>query len=122
MIRRPPRSTLFPYTTLFRSRPVGADDGVDVALGHVEGHSVEGTHPPEAEGDVLDLHLQRPGLERAAVQVVPVGPGHSRPPPTGICHAAYSRCAPVLCQQPRHPSLPLYESSYRVLKAACLLT
>src|SRR3712207_7429453 len=28
MIRRPPRSTLFPYTTLFRSR----DDGVFVAL------------------------------------------------------------------------------------------
>src|SRR5688572_31779302 len=28
MIRRPPRSTLFPYTTLFRSRPLsrGADD------------------------------------------------------------------------------------------------
>src|SRR3989442_7168501 len=24
MIRRPPRSTLFPYTTLFRSKPVGA--------------------------------------------------------------------------------------------------
>src|SRR5438874_10655170 len=24
MIRRPPRSTLFPYTTLFRSTPVGA--------------------------------------------------------------------------------------------------
>src|SRR3712207_8100982 len=24
MIRRPPRSTLFPYPTLFRSRPVGA--------------------------------------------------------------------------------------------------
>src|SRR2546422_5579660 len=24
MIRRPPRSTLFPYTTLFRSRPPGA--------------------------------------------------------------------------------------------------
>src|SRR3989449_7139328 len=27
MIRRPPRSTLFPYTTLFRSRLVGATDG-----------------------------------------------------------------------------------------------
>src|SRR3712207_6946576 len=25
MIRRPPRSTLFPYTTLFRSRPGGAE-------------------------------------------------------------------------------------------------
>src|SRR5688572_32549064 len=26
MIRRPPRSTLFPYTTLFRSRPPGCRD------------------------------------------------------------------------------------------------
>src|SRR2546425_12866931 len=26
MIRRPPRSTLFPYTTLFRSRPGAEDD------------------------------------------------------------------------------------------------
>src|SRR3989441_5046054 len=31
MIRRPPRSTLFPYTTLFRS-PVRGDQQVDVAL------------------------------------------------------------------------------------------
>src|SRR3712207_8827183 len=28
MIRRPPRSTLFPYTTLFRSDPVGVGAGV----------------------------------------------------------------------------------------------
>src|SRR5260370_25165745 len=27
MIRRPPRSTLFPYTTLFRSTPLGAEPG-----------------------------------------------------------------------------------------------
>src|SRR5258707_10715952 len=27
MIRRPPRSTLFPYTTLFRSRPGGEPGG-----------------------------------------------------------------------------------------------
>src|SRR2546429_3081894 len=27
MIRRPPRSTLFPYTTLFRSRPPGSATG-----------------------------------------------------------------------------------------------
>src|SRR2546422_8448684 len=32
MIRRPPRSTLFPYTTLFRSR-VGQDRRVAEALG-----------------------------------------------------------------------------------------
>src|SRR3712207_7943638 len=30
MIRRPPRSTLFPYTTLFRS-PIGTKDGTTVA-------------------------------------------------------------------------------------------
>src|SRR3712207_7363975 len=28
MIRRPPRSTLFPYTTLFRSVVVGIDQGI----------------------------------------------------------------------------------------------
>src|SRR3712207_7961853 len=35
MIRRPPRSTLFPYTTLFRSLPVAA--GEDAAAGQVPG-------------------------------------------------------------------------------------
>src|SRR3712207_7634693 len=29
MIRRPPRSTLFPYTTLFRSRGRGASDSLE---------------------------------------------------------------------------------------------
>src|SRR2546422_7274826 len=38
MIRRPPRSTLFPYTTLFRSRPAapaghGIEDDVDGIAG-----------------------------------------------------------------------------------------
>src|SRR2546427_9522505 len=32
MIRRPPRSTLFPYTTLFRSRGDGAGRGVEREL------------------------------------------------------------------------------------------
>src|SRR2546427_1276552 len=30
MIRRPPRSTLFPYTTLFRSEPVLLEKSVDM--------------------------------------------------------------------------------------------
>src|SRR5258708_31599792 len=32
MIRRPPRSTLFPYTTLFRSPPGAADSSTPPAL------------------------------------------------------------------------------------------
>src|SRR2546430_13524533 len=44
MIRRPPRSTLFPYTTLFRSHPEvvavvsGGDDRNDARGGDVSNH------------------------------------------------------------------------------------
>src|SRR3712207_9290337 len=44
MIRRPPRSTLFPYTTLFRS-PVAGDQGrhaVELLLGHRGGRRQPG--------------------------------------------------------------------------------
>src|SRR3989442_15300058 len=41
MIRRPPRSTLFPYTTLFRSR-FGADRVVGEEQGGELGHLGEG--------------------------------------------------------------------------------
>src|SRR3712207_7228762 len=37
MIRRPPRSTLFPYTTLFRSRPVRLHHAVELPAG--DGHA-----------------------------------------------------------------------------------
>src|SRR5260370_26109220 len=41
MIRRPPRSTLFPYTTLFRSGQQGLDGlGVDPGVGRIEGSEV----------------------------------------------------------------------------------
>src|SRR3712207_8693616 len=37
MIRRPPRSTLFPYTTLFRSEPVPATPQPDAHRADVDG-------------------------------------------------------------------------------------
>src|SRR2546425_6163617 len=43
MIRRPPRSTLFPYTTLFRS-PVGPDLDHELAARHAHPHA-----PPVAQ-------------------------------------------------------------------------
>src|SRR2546422_7405608 len=61
MIRRPPRSTLFPYTTLFRSVPRGAGVGDDpwkrrggappvairvVPVAVVEQDDCAGTQPP----------------------------------------------------------------------------
>src|SRR2546425_7753173 len=42
MIRRPPRSTLFPYTTLFRSRRGGKAGSRDESCKHVESQAVLG--------------------------------------------------------------------------------
>src|SRR5260370_6295172 len=60
MIRRPPRSTLFPYTTLFRSEQVAASRGV-----------------PKRGGP---RHIQRPGIKNH----VGVGNAH---PPVGVGYA-----------------------------------
>src|SRR3989454_12452233 len=47
MIRRPPRSTLFPYTTLFRSQPLGRNDGPQNARQgvHIGDQGVSGSLP-----------------------------------------------------------------------------
>src|SRR3712207_8644284 len=55
MIRRPPRSTLFPYTTLFRSAVAAFPGGHRVALYGVHLH-VHGQQVVAAFGIVLD-HL-----------------------------------------------------------------
>src|SRR5256885_14097727 len=80
MIRRPPRSTLFPYTTLFRSRQIRLsslhDDGwlrlFQVAHQSVEGARVVVVRLPLAE--VADLALapdvRRPRLLRLETLVV----------------------------------------------------
>src|SRR5258707_9241499 len=45
MIRRPPRSTLFPYTTLFRSKLLAVDAATRVAAGREGfGMLLDGTH------------------------------------------------------------------------------
>src|SRR3989442_15725422 len=83
MIRRPPRSTLFPYTTLFRS-PVGArGDLPDLprSLLHLAPH---GLFPYGAEGDRGVCHAGR-------VQPVP-DPGEDPPSGGG---AGRDLCGPV---------------------------
>src|SRR5687768_17786113 len=47
MIRRPPRSTLFPYTTLFRSSVGGEDLGVLALVDRLEVVDVRGLKPIE---------------------------------------------------------------------------
>src|SRR3712207_7662683 len=56
MIRRPPRSTLFPYTTLFRSGLLEALVAAEVARHVLEvGLVVEAAGPGLAQDFVLDL-------------------------------------------------------------------
>src|SRR3712207_9164521 len=64
MIRRPPRSTLFPYTTLFRSlgeRDVGQRPPVDEARGAEEREAVAHLHvvAPGRPEDEPRLHRRR---------------------------------------------------------------
>src|SRR2546430_8545001 len=56
MIRRPPRSTLFPYTTLFRS-PGCSDPKKDRFQGYVEGEFVYVASP--LAGQLETLSVQR---------------------------------------------------------------
>src|SRR3990170_4516040 len=82
MIRRPPRSTLFPYTTLFRSDSSrdllefhrGGDRGRAAGDGRSEEHTSELQSP-----DHLVCRLL---LEKTARQSLPLRPlMRSRPPP-----------------------------------------
>src|SRR3989441_9414936 len=68
MIRRPPRSTLFPYTTLFRSR-ILLDDGLlslevtRIAAPRVEGRVVDGGTLTAHKGmNLPGLHVSAPAL------------------------------------------------------------
>src|SRR3712207_7061735 len=64
MIRRPPRSTLFPYTTLFRScRPVPRPE---LLSGVSERRHKRGVHQPEGLADLLrhDMEPRRGRLLR----------------------------------------------------------
>src|SRR5688572_31950354 len=64
MIRRPPRSTLFPYTTLFRSRLVLDRPGIPPLLGEAErgrGVDEEDLIPRRREGV---RHLEPDAIEQ----------------------------------------------------------
>src|SRR5690242_21136116 len=56
MIRRPPRSTLFPYTTLFRSqRAVARRDPAPRDEAERHGHDAEGNHDQRSEEHTSEL-------------------------------------------------------------------
>src|SRR3712207_9009742 len=69
MIRRPPRSTLFPYTTLFRSDLRRLLPQAHPALGH-QGEPVD---PLVVQLDLVDVRRLRVLLDRLALPALAVG-------------------------------------------------
>src|SRR3712207_6889121 len=59
MIRRPPRSTLFPYTTLFRSEDAVLDD-VPRLTGHALVVPADRRQPVPRRPVTRDVHQRRP--------------------------------------------------------------
>src|SRR3712207_7192684 len=101
MIRRPPRSTLFPYTTLFRSRLRGR------RVGHRHGRSVR--HPPghdqrdqrrAAEAAGAGFHLRPRDAGRAVVQ-----PGRSEEHTSELQSRQYLVCR-LLLEKKKHTAQP----------------
>src|SRR2546427_7638071 len=63
MIRRPPRSTLFPYTTLFRSGGNANRDVVDSVL-PIQDDRARHDPRPGADESMDELHRRARGAER----------------------------------------------------------
>src|SRR3712207_7349269 len=67
MIRRPPRSTLFPYTTLFRSVPVGGllvDPTTKVGEQDADFAEVLGGDDQQVNASPVGVRLSRRGSDR----------------------------------------------------------
>src|SRR6478672_2960543 len=80
MIRRPPRSTLFPYTTLFRSVGDAArrdKDGYIWVIGRIDDRSEEHTSELQSRSDLVCRLL----LEKKNKQKRFFTPGESSPNP-----------------------------------------
>src|SRR5687767_15709905 len=100
MIRRPPRSTLFPYTTLFRSR-----QGTErwTALSPLRGLSPAPVRLPRSEEHTSELQSLAYLVCRLLLEKKkkPLSPSHFPPLHPSLCFS------PQSCSTPRsHRSLP----------------
>src|SRR3712207_9262053 len=92
MIRRPPRSTLFPYTTLFRSlpsdlpdvRPLGRGDGFAARPDRAHGHGAPRGRPDlGGDGDALGPLPRLHGLRHVVSLRRPLRPPDRGDAPAG---------------------------------------
>ena len=103
MIRRPPRSTLFPYTTLFRSR--GSTRVLPTSRG-------DPFLPPSSRGGILSLHGREriPGVSVAS-QEEALSTGKATGTP-GSCH--HSQSPPDVSAYSRKNCFPYTASTFKL--------
>src|SRR5260370_38343385 len=92
MIRRPPRSTLFPYTTLFRSEEEGVQSAVDLVVAAVQlslGDALRLERCQPDVGRLLELG-QRPELD--GLRGAGLGAGRLEPALQAVVAAAAFVC------------------------------
>src|SRR3712207_8628594 len=69
MIRRPPRSTLFPYTTLFRSKPAGKAEQIGAVAGDRLGGRLLTLELSDEIDDVLGGVVSDHGRDRKSTRL-----------------------------------------------------
>src|SRR5260370_29823994 len=98
MIRRPPRSTLFPYTTLFRSHPGAA---------RKPSPSERARRSPAAASCCTNLEIHPPDRDPPLPDLLPARkaplPYSSSDSAAGVSLAVRTRAAKARLQSPRRP-------------------
>src|SRR3712207_6908395 len=96
MIRRPPRSTLFPYTTLFRSQPLSREDLLAVA-------------PPPG---LTPLNPGPPPVDPTAPMILPQPPERSEEHTSELQSRQYLVCRLLLEKKKHHSIYSIILSSF----------
>src|SRR2546426_9033507 len=104
MIRRPPRSTLFPYTTLFRSRLVSHQPGVEIVL---EAHET--------------YWRKTPSVKRLVMKMVPEESTRLAMLKNGEVDIAYLIAGPLADEARRTPNLRLIASGGQWVTSICMM-
>src|SRR5205807_6291439 len=100
MIRRPPRSTLFPYTTLFRSNHDVCNHRLVVDREHFSGPTEAGHYRSEEHTSELQSPCNlvcRLLLEKKKKNILGSFTTHSRSSPTGVLY--YITCNVIIMSQ-----------------------
>src|SRR3712207_7646035 len=99
MIRRPPRSTLFPYTTLFRSEDVRRALGDVLEVRREDVHVAARREVPSERGDDIAVAAEEAGSDRKSTRL---NSSHANISYAVFCLKKKKRKHKIRCTLPTH--------------------